>query len=235
MAPRIQGSFEMWGYDQNTGDFREYATIDEWKNEITCKGAKRYLKEHLKKSLIDDFLPAYCSYIKSGSGFFALPRIIFPVIDFLGALYKGSNSSRNAYLFMRDYLGQVKREYTLYGDLIYYIYRHGLVHTQMPKIIKVKNTNIGWTITFDDVLHLNISPVGLKPFNVYLSPHQLFLDLCKAINIYISDFDDPTKRNDLLDKFKEGFIEMARVYDPNAHIRFRRFCQMGLQNLRQRI
>lgn len=126
----------IYGYDQRINDFQLFSTEQEWKNHIDVSGAISYLKNHLQKSLKDDFYPAYEAYRSRGVGFFALPRIVFPYITFLGTLLSGKDSSENAIEYMNKYMGKAN---TIFNnkelcDFIYRVYRHGLAHTNMPTV-----------------------------------------------------------------------------------------------------
>ena len=112
MAVRI------YGYDESTDDFRLLGS-KKWAKNISSAGAKKYLGNHLLKSLQDDFPPTYRVLKKKSVGYFALPRIIFPYITFLGSLYKGSDSTESAIEFMTDYMGKISPEYQLRAGIDY--------------------------------------------------------------------------------------------------------------------
>lgn len=225
-----QETWRLWAYDPEWNDFRAYNTVEEWTNQITSEGAIKYLVNHVRKSVIDDFEPAYKAYIESGTGFFSMLRMLFPTIDFLGTLNKGHRGSQNAVAFIHDYLGRINERYTFIGDLVWYVFRHGLLHTQMPKVIQVGGTNIGWAITFNNNDHLNVVPQGKKPLNIYICPHQLYLDLINAIDHYIIDMSNEDKKDELLDNFKCGFIDMSRFYTTDE---MEYLCKEGLLYLNE--
>jgi hypothetical protein len=204
--------WQLWAYDPSWNDFRPYKTIEKWKENIDYNGAIQYLERHIKKSVQDDFEPAYNAYVNTGTGYFSMLRMLFPFIDFLGTLYKGNRGQANAVSFIQDYLGRINEKYKQIGDLMWYVFRHGLIHTHMPKVIFVGGKNIGWVITFRNKDHLKISSEGLKPLNIYVCPHQLYIDLLESINQYIMDFKIIENKEEMLDKFKEGFIDMAKFY-----------------------
>ena len=170
-------------------------------------------------------------YIKGGGigGYFSLLRSLFPSITFLGTLYKGVDNSSNCVAFIKDYMGKINNQYNNIGDLIVLIFRHGLMHTQMPKVISVDGLNIGWVITYNDRDHLNVSTIGLKPINIYISPHQLYLDLLNALDFYMTDL---TSKPELLDNFKKGFLTMVLFYqEPEIEMN----CKIGFEYLRSKI
>lgn len=200
----------VWAYDQIINDFRLFLSEQEWKDHITVSGAISYLKEHLQKSLKDDFYPAYEAY-KSRGGFFALPRIVFPYITFLGTLLRGRESSNYAIDYMNKYLSKVN---STFGDrelcdFIYRVYRHGLAHTNMPKVSVENGKVFGWRIVFDDSQHLNVDTtpgISGKSALLSISPKKLADEVVCSIDEYIRDLQTETA---LFDKFKNGFLCMA--------------------------
>lgn len=200
----------IYAYDQGINDFRLFTTEQEWTDHITVSGAISYLKNHLQKSLKDDFYPAYEACYKKGVGFFALPRIVFPYITFLGTLLGGKDSSKNAVNYMYEYLSRVNQTYAdkELCDFIYPVYRHGLTHTNMPKVASENGKVFGWQISLDDTKHLRVyegSGLG-KAAILSISPKKLADEVACSIDEYISDLQTETA---LFDKFKNGFLCMA--------------------------
>jgi len=226
----------VYAYDVNTDDFRIFQNPDDWENQMTFEGAKDYLTNHLMESLKNEFAPAIKAYIEDstrtgiGKGFFGLLRIVFPTITFLGTLYKGKDESRNAISFMEDYMGNVNPKYKDISDLIYTVYRHGLMHTQMPKVSEISGKIVGWRITYDDGEHLKISK-NKSLITIPISPNSFFQELIKALEKYINDFDDPGKNADLLENFKKGFLEMSKVHNESELLGKKR-CQKGVKYIR---
>jgi hypothetical protein len=209
----------IYAYDQVKGDFRLFSTEQEWKNHITVSGAVSYLRNHLQKSLKDDFHPAYDAYkpawgggsYKSRGGFFALPRIVFPYITFLDILFSGKEPSKYAIDYMNKYLSKIN---STFGDrelceFIYRVYRHGLAHTNMPKVASENGKIFGWRIVFDDSQHLKVETahgVSGKSTLLSISPKKLANEVVSSIDEYIRDLQTETA---LVDKFKNGFLCMA--------------------------
>src|SRR4030042_589359 len=104
---------KVYAYDVSINNFRIFQSSDEWKKQMTFEGAKNYLTYYLMESIKNEFPPAIEAYQEDsyrtgvGKGFFSLIRIIFPTITFLGTLYKGTDVSKNAINFMKDYMGKV--------------------------------------------------------------------------------------------------------------------------------
>jgi len=224
----------IYAYDPNTNDFKIFQNPDDWKAQMTTEGAKNYLAKHLMESVKNEFTPAKKAYIedttktKVGKGFFGSLRILFPTITFLGTLYKGKDKSKNAIYFMEKYMGDVNPKYKHVSDLIYKVYRHGLMHTQMPKVSEIKGKIVGWKITYNDNEHLNISESN-DMVTIPISLNSFYQDLIKAVKKYINDFDDPKKNSELLKNFREGFLEMAEVVNES---KLRKKCPKGVRYIR---
>ncbi len=203
----------IWAYDREINDFRLFSTVQEWKDHLDVPGAISYLKKHLQKSLKDDFYPAYEAYKNRGVGFFALPRIVFPYITFLGTLLGGRDSSENAIEYMNRYMERVNSIYNdkQLCDFIYRVYRHGLTHTNMPKVVSGSGGVFGWRIVFDDSQHLNVDKtprISGKSTSLSISPNKLANEIISSIDEYIRDLQTGVAS---LNNFKKGFISMAKT------------------------
>ncbi len=202
----------IYGYFEDINDFK-ISTIKQWEKVMTPTSAKRYLKEHLLKSLEDDFMVANSALKEKNVGYFASPRIIFPYITFLGSLYCGEDKSISAIKFMVDYMGRVSNEYEYCSGIYYLGYRNGLIHTNMPKIFYYGKKRLGWWISHAEAIGLNRG--DHLNGNKILYPELFFKDLKKAIHFYIADFDDPLRGKTLFSNFKKGFIEMSKIHQIN--------------------
>lgn len=225
----------IYGYFEDSNDLR-ISTITKWEDSLTYSAAQRYLREHLLKSLKNDFNVAFDSYknkTPQDAGFFALPRIIFPYISFLGSLYTGrpNEDTKSALMFMDKYMGSISREYKDLAGYYYIGFRHGLMHTNMPKIFTYAKQKFGWTVTFADATGENRTDnLG---GNKLLYPKLFCDDLCGAIELYIADFDNTRKRNRLFRNFKTGFIEMAKVHSiKDTPLSGRKFLRKSLRYLK---
>lgn len=209
--------YKVYAYAVDSNDFRLFQNANDWEKQIAFEGAKHYLRNHLMESLKNEFNPAIKAYTEDsiktgiGKGFFGLLRIIFPTITFLGALYKGRDSAKNAVSFMENYMGQVDPKYEHLSDLIYNVYRHGLTHTQMPKVLEIDGKIVIWEINYNDPEHLKIAK-SKNLINIPISPNRFFRDLVEALEKYINDFDDTGKNTEWLETFKRGFLEMSKVH-----------------------
>ena len=133
-------------------------------------------------------------------------RILFPYITFLGALYKGNDGTNNAITFMEDYMSINDASYKDLAGLLYVGYRHGLMHTHMPKTFRYRNRSVGWWITYRPEAHFSF-----LNNNLLICPAVFYKDLDLAIKFYIKDFDDRKKVRILSKNFKKGFEEMGRI------------------------
>ena len=199
----------IYGYFDDSDDFR-LTTGKKWEGKFFVSSAKKYLQNHLLKFLKDDFSVAFHSFKNKKVGHFSLLRIIFPHITFLGSLYKGEDGTESALKFMLDYMGRVSKEYEYLSGVYYMSYRHGLLHTNIPKIFSFGKRKLGWQITYADTISANRGD-SLQG-KLFLYPKLFYDDLCKAINFYIADFDNIRKQKDLFANFKKGFIEMSKIH-----------------------
>ena len=203
----------VYAYDQKIEDFRFFATVKEWEEHFTVSGAISYLKKHLQQSLKDDFYTAYEACYQKGVGFFALPRIVFPYITFLGTLIGGKDSSTNAVDYMTKYLSKANQTF---GEkelckFIYWVYRHGLAHTNMPKVAAENGKVFGWRIVFDDRQHLEVDKnpsIDGKSALLSISPRKLADEVIFSIDEYIQDLQTGVAS---FSTFKNGFLSMAKI------------------------
>jgi hypothetical protein len=186
---------QVYAYDGSSGDFRVF-DLREWRRQLTSRHAIDYLNNHLRASIQRDFCVASIAYLYDSNatgvakGFFALMRIIFPVITFLGTLYKGEDNSRNAIAFMVRYLGAVRGEYKELSDILYSVYRHGLTHTHMPKLVRINGEHVSWRISYTGIEHLTVQTNGPN-VTLTICPQMLFQDLTRAMDIFIGEFANP--------------------------------------------
>ena len=112
---------------------------------------------------------------------------------------------------MNKYLSEVNRIYVdkELCDFIYRVYRHGLAHTNMPKVVAENGKIFGWRIVFDDSQHLDIDRTpgsSGKSALLSISPKKLADEVVSSVDEYIKDLQ---KGSALFDTFKEGFLSMA--------------------------
>ena len=203
-------STHIYGYFEDIKDGFKVTTIKEWERKTTIHSVKKYLKNHLLSSLEDDFIVVHSVLKKKNVGYFVLPKVIFPYISFLGSLCYGKNSSESAIKFMVKYMGRVSKEYEYCAGVYYLGYRHGLLHTNMPKIFSYGKRRLGWHVSYAKATSVNRR--DQLSTNKTFYPKLFYEDLQKAIQLYIDDFDNPKTREPLFANFKKGFIEMSKIH-----------------------
>jgi hypothetical protein len=185
-----------------------------WKAQMTADGAKSYLADHLRTQLTRE-VPVVIESFKQANqnapyqaGFFAVARLIFPAISFLGCLYKGSDTTRHSIQFLERYADP---KYRKLAPAIFVMYRHGLIHTAMPKIIERDDKQaIGWHLTLDNpAIHMTIEKHPMV-WNIVISLKDLYEDVLRALDGYVLEFDGP-KKNVMLNRFKRGYLKMAAI------------------------
>lgn len=119
---------------------------------------KRFLEEEVKEQIFLEIAPIL--YIgQPVGGYFGVTRQILCLIDFLGTLYSGYSGKKTkkgrmiisepwkAKKFITIVFGEIDSKYEENGELLYDMYRHGLVHLYQPKTIKQKNGRmLKWAI-----------------------------------------------------------------------------------------
>lgn len=115
-----------------------------------------YISKKIKNSIINDIrdVAHYHSRVrnKKSAGHFSVPRSIFSFIDHLGYIAFGDDSStRRAIKFIKDFF---PKKYTDYAELIYAMWRHGVIHQYFPISYKTnlndgssKTINVKWVST----------------------------------------------------------------------------------------
>lgn len=180
---------------------------------MDLKQIERFLlKGDMQDVIKYDIKPILHLKIEPG-GYFGVPRQLFCLIDFLGAMYTGKydrgNSSKGAEKFIKNIMGDktIDENYKKNGKLMYDMYRHGLVHFFQPKKFILNGWNkTGWCVhkksrkddlevkddkggkyVIKNARHLEIvkHPDSTKDFNVLvISLKCLFEDFQKSLNRY---------------------------------------------------
>lgn len=169
------------------------------------------LKGDIKDAINFDIVPILHLKIEQG-GYFGASRQILCMVDFLGALYCGNNketrSTKSAVKFIKKIMGspEIDPKYNENGEILYEIYRHGLVHLYQPKKLiledkrkvewcvhkggRVDNINVKDNeqnkIFIQNARHMNIVKHPKRDsYLLIISLDCLFEDLKKAINKYL--------------------------------------------------
>ncbi len=109
------------------------------KKDLTVTEIEDFLlKSDIKDAINFDITPILHLKIEQG-GYFGASRQILCMVDFIGALYCGNNketgSTKSAVKFIKEVMGsqEIDPKYKENGEILYEIYRHGLVHLYQPK------------------------------------------------------------------------------------------------------
>ena len=111
------------------------------------------LFDNIKTSIVNDVglaINAYCAEHHKGnitSGFFAIPRMLLPEVDGMGAYITGNanSTSSNIEAYLEKILSKIDKRYSLYSKFVSRIYRHGLLHQHEPKNCKYKGRDAAWS------------------------------------------------------------------------------------------
>jgi hypothetical protein len=197
-----------------TGGSPHFSSEAAWEAQMTEEGAKAYITGQLRTQLAREVpvaLVAFEAANKTGpheAGFYAVARMLFPVVSFLGCLYRGHDNTETSVAFIEDFADP---KYRNLAPAIFIMYRHGLVHTAMPKIIeRTDGKMVGWEIELNDsAIHLT-TRTKTKGWSIVVSLRHFYQDMLEAIDKYVQAFDGPNKAT-LLANFKKGYLEMARI------------------------
>ncbi|MBI2359260.1 MAG: hypothetical protein HYV04_10210 [Deltaproteobacteria bacterium] len=209
---------QVYGYDEQDNDLRLFPSEADWERQLTVSGIKRYLTGHLRNQLVRELPVAIEAFKKAsaetrvGTGFWGLVRMVLAPVSFLGALYRGNDSTDNAIEFLEEYVGrrQSRPAYLDLSALLFVMFRHGLIHTSMPKVVERDDGRIiGWGVTFNPADHLT-KKSDTNSITLFLSPEQLYHDLVQAIDSYVRDFDGPVQAQ-LVAAFKRGYLTMGTI------------------------
>ncbi|MGA9350610.1 MAG: hypothetical protein WBW48_17655 [Anaerolineae bacterium] len=126
---------------------------DQLKSSMTVEEAVGYLDKNLCKSIINDVWPILDRWrCHSEGGYFGVTRLVLCYVDYLGALYCGTQGNNNprhlatskkAKTYIKEVMSKID---PLYGEdyianLLYDMYRHGTVHLYEPKRFIDKKTH----------------------------------------------------------------------------------------------
>lgn len=105
-----------------------------------------FLQTNLKASIQNDVFPVVQMNRQEG-GYFAVPRLVFCYVDFLGAIYSGFQKSGKSGIattakaknYLCDVMSLVDPGYKGVADALINAYRHGTVHLYAPIFLKRKD------------------------------------------------------------------------------------------------
>lgn len=168
---------------------------------------------HIKNQIDSDFIQVLNNTTNS---FFAVPLLVFSMVDYLGSLYRGNNSSANAVAFLREYFGRVNAAYNSCSGLLYFVYRHGLVHQRMPKLTQLR-TNGRRLSCYITRTETNRHLRGFRMLNesargLIICLQSLILDLKQAVEIYEVDLLSDTQNGRILRRNFSTSYNLIRSY-----------------------
>lgn len=165
----------------------------------------------IKTSVVNDVgvaLRGYCNEHKEGritSGFFAVPRMLFPEIDGMGAYITGDarNTSGNIEKYLCEVMSRIDDRYSRYAKFMSTVYRHGLLHQHEPKNCMIDGRTGGWSfvisnpnnpIDFQRTRH-HMVEVGVfdqtqiknNPFILQTDMTVFYEDVVASIDLFVID------------------------------------------------
>ncbi len=181
---------------------------------------KSFLGEELKEQILLEIAPILHIGQDQG-GYFGASRQILCFIDFLGTLYSGYDekldkkfknskgkireisTSDQSIKFIKEVMGEkIDPYYKLNGEVLYKMYRHGLVHLYQPKsFLQQDGRALFWlaykglrenaTVRIGQIEVSGIRHVGKisgpddKSEYLAISINSLYYDLIQAIDLYL--------------------------------------------------
>lgn len=147
--------------------------------------------EAFLKQIKDSFWEA--NRCRPRGAFYSGLRYCFSEIDMLGKFLKGEfgsqNTAENSINFMKRYMSSINKRYKKLAGLIIDMYRHGLMHTHMTKLVKLGNGKIlGWELqdTDSNSQHLTLKSVD-HGYNLVINVYQFIEDFLKGLDNYEKD------------------------------------------------
>ncbi len=138
-----------------------------------------------------------------GAGNFAIPRQVFCFVDYLGQIYKAPRPQKNhdcsyrAKCFIKDCFPEHYRDV---ASLLYDQWRHGTVHTLLPKVFKAgsetSKVHFGWLSskdTSDTALESHMVPMHNEEdpdqLTIVVNIVKLAQDLESALNAFLDKLE----------------------------------------------
>lgn len=214
---KLSDKTKIIGYFVNSYGNGDFCLMDfsHFKSSCNSNLAKHYLQTQIRQSILDDVLPIIQ---QPRGGFYSAIRTMFAEIDGLAKLYFGVVGDSDSIRVVRFMKKMFSGELGKYAGFIYEVYRHGLMHTHMPKHVFAKRKHhVGWGI------RKNGNPTGAL---VDISLMELKCEVLNAIKKYCEELDRNKRR---LRLFKNGYGDMARVlYQKDLRKRYSKpdFCKL---------
>ena len=169
-----------------------------------------FLKHRVRDAVVSDIVDvahfhADRNTVVPFGGCFGIPRDVFCIVDFLGAVAYADDqskredgaSSRKAVEFLNDYFPE---RYRPFATLIVHMWRHGTVHNFQPltyvALLDGTRVTLTWTSnngveSHNRAVHLRLLDVAGQPGVVSLSMNVLELaqDLVRALDKFVDAMD----------------------------------------------
>lgn len=174
-------------------------------------------------------------------GYFSTILLVFSLINYLGALFSGKimGNEKETIEFIKTYFNDT---YKKYPALLYIVYRHGIAHERMPKVVQLRRKGKIISLYLTNSKH----KAHLKPINVrlssgkrkaviLLSTPRLFNDLCSALKTYEAELLSNKRSGvDLRKNFAKAWKAMRKPKNEAYLLRKYSYLEnIELDNLRQ--
>lgn len=161
-------------------------------------------------------IKCYMNHLKVTKKFsgWVVIRLLFPDLDCISTLRYGSERPQevmyNSIKYLKDYFTPYDPAYSYGAGLVYYIFRHGLMHQDFPKVIRRRYNKIIFR-------KISLSDVGTSSTKLKIEKNQITLDatdfyniLLKTIEDYKKEFEDKNKVKELISNFTVGLDYMKK-------------------------
>lgn len=169
----------------------------------TDKQIENFIMNRIKTSVENDVGKVLPTYFENECGFFAIPRLLLPEIDGMGAFFTGEakNTVKNIKTYLAEAMSHIDARYDKYAFFIAVVYRHGLLHQHSPKNFKYKNKEVGWSFVINSSLLEKIQ----RKTHLEISRNTLRIDM----NLFYHDFVNsiPIAKDLIVANHKENFTK----------------------------
>lgn len=223
--------------------------------DMELEQIKAFLEGEVKEQIALEISPLLYNDQATG-GYFGVTRQILCMVDFLGALFCGYTGKKKfgrmeiseswkATQFITTVFGEFDDIYRQNGEVLYYMYRHGLVHLYQPKVIRQQSGRVlKWaiykgqrethseefdtqegTFTIPNARHLSIvvDPRDTNSDLLTISINCLHQDLLTSIDNFLGKLQ--ANENNTLNKWRETANAILEIeeYPPVSEKNQRKF------------
>ncbi|MDO8650227.1 MAG: hypothetical protein Q7K33_02850 [Candidatus Berkelbacteria bacterium] len=153
-------------------------------------------------------------YPGAGGGYWALARLLFPVIESIGSLKYGNRStSKNLTDIFENELACVNPKYASYSQVIAQMYRNSLIHQDELRSISYEGKIIHWSVKLnipsENLVITHREDVG--QYWVSLDLTSLYKDLLTVCNALV---DSPN--NEAAERYEKWKLQKVTSQDSNT-------------------